>query len=160
MHKSPYIAVLTWGVFAALLLALPGHEPHAAWTPTAGCRAGRDLDRAGAGADRAVGLVYFSRDHPSEQSWKTTSARGSGFAGQLVVLALFYQYRDVRGRGQRALRQGAHHDRVENWYAVPISWLGIIGIAVPVLSLGVCAHDSGANPEKYAHMGRFVNESV
>jgi hypothetical protein len=43
---------------------------------------------------------------------------------------------------------------------VPVSWLGIIGIAVPVVSLGYAYMIRARNPEKYALMGRFVNESA
>ena len=37
-------------------------------------------------------FTYFRREHPSEQSWKTTVCAWLGFAGQLFVLALFYHY--------------------------------------------------------------------
>jgi len=43
---------------------------------------------------------------------------------------------------------------------VPVSWLGIIGVAVPVASMAYAYAIRASNPEKYALMGRFVNESA
>ena len=43
---------------------------------------------------------------------------------------------------------------------MPVSWLGIIGVAVPVVSLVFAYGVRARNPERYALMGRFVNEAA
>jgi hypothetical protein len=43
---------------------------------------------------------------------------------------------------------------------VPVSWLGIIGVAVPVLSMAYAYFVRARDPQKYALMGRFINEST
>ena len=43
---------------------------------------------------------------------------------------------------------------------MPVSWLGIIGVLVPLASLGYAYYLKASNPEKYALMGRFVNEAA
>ena len=75
--------------------------------------------------------LYFRRDHPSEQSWKTTYCAWLGFAGQLFVLALFYHYSTTVALGS-ALYVKELTTIGSSWYAVPISWLGIIGVVVPL----------------------------
>ena len=97
--------------------------------------------------------------HPSEQSWKTTVCAWLGFVGQLFVLALFYHYETFVAAGS-SLYVRELFTIGSSWYAVPVSWLGIIGVAVPVLSIGYAYLVRARNPEKYALMGRFVNESA
>ena len=104
-------------------------------------------------------FAYFRRDHPSEQSWKTTVCAWLGFVGQLFVLALFYHYETFVAAGS-SLYVKELFTIGSSWYAVPVSWLGIIGVAVPVLSIGYAYLVRARNPEKYALMGRFVNESA
>ena len=104
-------------------------------------------------------FLYFRRDHPSEQSWKTTVCAWIGFAGQLFVLALFYHYSTTVALGD-ALYVKELTTIGSSSYAVPISWLGIIGVLVPLASLGYAYYLKASNPEKYALMGRFVNEAA
>jgi hypothetical protein len=104
-------------------------------------------------------FFYFRREHPSEQSWKTTICAWLGFAGQIAVLALFYHYETFVAFGnslyvKELFRVGS------GTYSVPVSWLGIIGVAVPLATLAYAYSIRARNPEKYALMGRFVNESA
>ena len=72
-------------------------------------------------------FAYFRREHPSEQSWKTTVCAWIGFAGQLFVLALFYHYETFVAAGA-SLYVKELFTIGSSWYAVPVSWLGIIGV--------------------------------
>jgi hypothetical protein len=104
-------------------------------------------------------FTYFRTVHPSEQSWKTTVCAWLGFAGQLFVLALFYHYETFIAFGT-SLYVKELFTIGSSWYAVPVSWLGIIGVIVPVATLGYAYWLRASNPEKYALMGRFVKEGV
>jgi len=82
-----------------------------------------------------------------------------GFAGQIVVLALFYHFETFVAFGT-SLYVKELFTIGSSWYSVPVSWLGIIGVIVPVISIGYAYAIRAQNPEKYALMGRFVNESI
>ena len=82
-----------------------------------------------------------------------------GFVGQVFVLALFYHYETFVAAGS-SLYVRELFTIGSSWYSVPVSWLGIIGVAVPVLSIGYAYLVRARDPEKYALMGRFVNESA
>ncbi len=104
-------------------------------------------------------FLYFRRDHPSEQSWKTTVCAWIGFAGQLSCSRSSTTTRRRRRRWQRAVRQGAPHDRVG--YVVRahlVAWHHRRARAGA--SLGYAYYLMASNPEKYALMGRFVNEAA
>ena len=104
-------------------------------------------------------FFYFRRVHPDEQSWKTTVCAWLGFAGQIAVLALFYHYETFVAAGN-ALYVKELFTVGSGTFSVPVSWLGIIGVGVPVVSMIYAYTIRARNPEKYALMGRFVNESV
>ena len=82
-----------------------------------------------------------------------------GFGGQLARARALLPLRDVRRRG-RALYVRELFTIGSGTFSVPVSWLGIIGVAVPVASLGYAYYLRAQNPERYALMGRFVNESA
>jgi hypothetical protein len=112
VHKSPYTAVLTWGAFAIALFLLFRVTNHTGldayfWFSPQGV-----IWIVLVQALTALSVwMYFRREYPSEQSWKTTVCPWLGCAGQIAVLALFYHF-ETFGRGQRALREGALHDRL------------------------------------------------
>ena len=93
VHKSPYTAVLTWGAVAVVLFLLFRVTDHTGldayfWLSPQGV-----IWIVLVQALTALSVfMYFRRDHPSEQSWKTTVCAWIGFAGQIFVLALFYHY--------------------------------------------------------------------
>jgi protein-S-isoprenylcysteine O-methyltransferase Ste14 len=104
-------------------------------------------------------FTYFRREHPDEQSWRTTVCAWVGFAGQILVLALFYHYETFVAFGSSLYVKELFTIGSGTW-SVPVSWLGIIGVLVPVASLIYAYAIRAQNPEKYALMGRFVNEAA
>jgi len=160
VHRSPYMAVLTWGAFAAALFVIFRATSHTGldayfWLSPQGV-----IWIVLVQALTALSVfLYFRRDHASEQSWKTRYCAWIGFIAQLFVLALFYHYSTTVALGS-ALYVKELTTVGSSWYAVPISWLGIIGVIVPLASLGYAYFLKASNPEKYALAGRFVNEAA
>ena len=160
MHKSPYTAVLTWGAVAVVLFLVFRVTNHTGldayfWFSPQGV-----IWIVLVQALTALSVfLYFRRVHPDEQSWKTTVCAWLGFAGQIAVLALFYHYETFVACGN-ALYVRELFTVGSGTFSVPVSWLGIIGVIVPLASLGYAYTIRARNPEKYALMGRFVNESV
>src|SRR4051794_8400897 len=160
VHRSPYMAVLTWGAFAAVLFVIFRATSHTGldayfWLSPQGV-----IWIVLVQALTALSVfLYFRRDHASEQSWKTRYCAWIGFIAQLFVLALFYHYSTTVALGS-ALYVKELTTVGSSWYAVPISWLGIIGVIVPLASLGYAYFLKASNPEKYALAGRFVNEAA
>jgi amino acid transporter len=158
-HKSPYMAVLTWGAVSAILFLLFRATNHTGldayfWLSPQGV-----IWIVLVQALTALSVfVYFRREYPNEQSWKTTVCPWLGFAGQLFVLALFYHYETYVAAGSSIYVRNLFTVGSGTW-SVPVSWLGIIGVAVPLFGLGYAALIKAQNPEKYAIMGRFVNEA-
>jgi hypothetical protein len=79
VHKSPYTAVLTWGAFAVVLFLIFRATSHT------GLDAYSWLSPQGViwivlvQALTALSVfTYFRREHPTEQSWKTTVCARSG----------------------------------------------------------------------------------
>jgi amino acid transporter len=160
VHKSPYTAVLTWGALAVVLFAIFRATSHT------GLDAYYWLSPQGViwivlvQALTALSVfAYFRRDHPDEQSWKTTVCAWLGFGGQLFVLALFYHYETFVAAGSSVYVKELFTIGSGTW-SVPVSWLGIIGVGVPVASLAYAYFLRAQNPQKYAVMGRFVNEAA
>ena len=160
VHKSPYTAVLTWGAVAVVLFLVFRVTNHTGldayfWFSPQGV-----IWIVLVQALTALSVfMYFQRVHPDEQSWKTTVCAWLGFAGQIAVLALFYHYETFVAAGD-ALYVKELFTIGSGTYSVPVSWLGIIGVGVPVVSMIYAYTIRASNPEKYALMGRFVNESV
>ena len=102
---------------------------------------------------------YFRRQHPAEQSWKTTICGPLAFVLQLGVLALFFHYETFVAAGSSiyvkelfTIGSGA--------FSVPVSWLGIVGVLVPALGMLYATMVKSSNPTKYAAMGHFVDGGV
>ena len=115
VHKSPYTAVLTWGAVAVVLFVIFRVTSHT------GLDAYYWLSPQGViwivlvQALTALSVfAYFRREHPSEQSWKTTVCAWLGFLGQMFVLVLFYHYETFVAAGSVDLRRGAVHDRLRD----------------------------------------------
>jgi amino acid transporter len=160
VHKSPYTAVLTWGALAAVLFIIFRITSHTGldayfWLSPQGV-----IWIVLVQALTALSVfTYFRRVHPDEQSWKTTVCAWIGFAGQILVLALFYHYETFVAFGSSLYVKELFTIGSGTW-SVPVSWLGIIGVLVPVASLVYAYAIRAQNPEKYALMGRFVNEAA
>ena len=101
-------------------------------------------------------FTYFRREHPTEQHWwKTITAPLIGFGAQMVVLYLCYDQLTALGAGSSVY--------VKELFTIgpfEMNWLGIIGIAVPVLSLGYAYYLRSADRAKYEVAGRFINEGA
>ncbi len=160
VHKSLYTAALTWGgaaVVLFLIFRLTNHTGLDAyfWLSPQGV-----IWIVLVQALTALSVfLYFRREHPDEQSWKTTVCAWIGFGGQIFVLALFYHYATTVALGS-SLYVKELFTIGSGTFSVPVSWLAIIGVVVPLASLGYAYYLKGRNPEKYALMGRFVNESA
>ena len=128
MHKSPYMAVLTWGVVASRAVpALPDHEPHGPRRLLLALAPGRDLDRAGAGADRALGVHVLPARAPERAVVEDDRVRMAGLPGQIFVLALFFHFETYVAAGS-ALYVRELFTIGSGTFSVPVSWLGIIGL--------------------------------
>src|SRR4029077_10847639 len=131
VHKSPYTAVLTWGVVAVLLFVLFRVTNHTGldayfWFSPQGV-----IWIVLVQALTALSVFfYFRRVHPSEQSWKTTVCAWLGFAGQIAVLALFYHYETFVAAGS-ALYVRELFTIGSGTFSVPVSWLGIFVAGAP-----------------------------
>jgi amino acid transporter len=101
-------------------------------------------------------FVYFRREHPTEQHWwKTILAPLIGFGAQMVVLYLCYDQLTALGAGTSVY--------VKELFTIgpfEMNWLGIIGIAVPVLALAYAYYLRAADRAKYEVAGRFINEGA
>ena len=159
-HKSPYMAVLTWGAVAVglfLLFRVTNHTGLDAyfWLSPQGV-----IWIVLVQALTALSVfTYFRREHPTEQSWKTTVCAWLGFLGQIFVLALFFHFETYVAAGS-ALYVRELFTIGSGTFSVPVSWLGIIGLGVPLASLGFAYYVKAKDPARYATMGRFVNESA
>ena len=80
--------------------------------------------------------AYFRRQPASERHWwKTTLAPWIGFVAQVVVLYLCYKYLSSLAAGD--VLYVKELGRIGPWggFEIDITWLGIIGVLVPVLAL-------------------------
>ena len=103
---------------------------------------------------------YFKREHPSELSWKTTVAPIVGFVSQIVVLALFYHREDFVAAGSALYVKNLFTIFEGTAFAIPVTWLGIIGVLVPLAGIAYAMAIKATNPAKYEVMGRFIDESA
>ena len=105
-------------------------------------------------------FTYFRREHPSEQSWKTTVCAWLGFVGQIFVLALFYHYETFVAAGSSLY--------VRELFTIGSGTVLGAGLVArhhrrrraACVSLGYAYTIRAQDPAKYALMGRFVNESA
>jgi len=159
-HKSPYMAVLTWGAVSVVLFLLFRATNHTGldayfWLSPQGV-----IWIVLVQALTALSVfTYFRREHPTEQSWKTTVCAWLGFLGQIFVLALFFHFETYEAAGS-ALYVRELFTIGSGTFSVPVSWLGLIGLLVPLASLGFAWYIKAKDPARYATMGRFVNESA
>ena len=103
--------------------------------------------------------AYFRRQPASERHWwKTTVAPWIGFVAQILVLYLCYKYLSSLAAGD--VLYVKELGRIGNWggLEIDITWLGIIGVLVPVLTLVYALYLRTANAAKYETAGRFINE--
>lgn len=159
-HGTPYIAVLTQGLIAAAIVlafrfAGRGGLDVYYWLAVQGVIW---IILVQALTSLAV-WAYFRREPASERHWwKTTVAPWIGFLAQLLVLYLCYKYLSSLAAGD--VLYVKELGRIGPWsgFEIDITWLGIIGVAVPVLALVYALYLRKADPAKYEIAGRFINE--
>ena len=103
--------------------------------------------------------VYFRRQPASERHWwKTTVAPWIGFLAQVLVLYLCYKYLSSLAAGD--VLYVKELGRIGPWggFEIDITWLGIVGVLVPVLALGYALYLRSAKPDRYKTAGRFIND--
>ena len=159
-HKSPHIAIFTQGTISAVLCLI-------FWFANRG-----PLDMYGWLAVQGVIWIvlvqaltalstffYFRRNFPSEMHWfKHIAAPWLGFSAQIVVLALLYHNLYYLAVGTAYVNP--LFEIGSGTWSLQFSWLGVIGVLVPVAGLLYAYFVRSTNPAKYEIMGRFVNETV
>jgi amino acid transporter len=160
-HKTPHVAVLTQAAIAlAIILAFRFLADRSAldvyyWIAVQGVIW---IILVQALTSLAV-WAYFRRQPASERHWfKTTVAPWIGFLAQILVLYLCYKYLSSLAAGD--VLYVKELARIGNWggFEIDITWLGIIGVLVPVAALAYALFLRTARPERFEHAGRFVNE--
>lgn len=104
--------------------------------------------------------AYFRREGtPGERHWwKTTVAPWIGFLAQVLVLYLCYKYLSSLAAGDVLYVKELGQIGPWGGFEIDITWLGIIGVLVPVLALAYAFYLRAAKPAKYETAGRFINE--
>jgi amino acid transporter len=161
-HKTPHIAVLTQALIALAIVLIFRFADRAPldvyyWIAVQGVIW---IVLVQALTSLAV-WAYFRRQPASERHWwKTTAAPWIGFVAQVLVLYLCYKYLSSLAAGDvwyvKELAQ------IGPWggFEIDITWLGTIGVIVPLASLVYALYLRRARPEKYETAGRFINEGA
>ena len=103
--------------------------------------------------------AYFRQQPASERSfWKTTVAAWIGFLAQVLVLYLCYKYLSALAAGDVLYVKELGQIGPWGGFEIDITWLGIIGVLVPVAALVYALYLRSAQPKKYEQAGRFINE--
>ncbi len=160
-HRTPHIAVIVQGLIAAAIVLAFRFAGRGAfdvyyWVAVQGVIW---IILVQALVSLSV-WVYFRREgEPSERHWwKTTVAPWIGFLAQLLVLYLCYKYLSALALGD--VLYVKELGQIGPWagFEIDITWLGIIGVLVPVLGLVYALILRSTNPAKYETAGRFINE--
>jgi amino acid transporter len=161
-HKTPHVAVFTQGAIALAIVLIFRFAGHTGldvyyWIAVQGVIW---IILVQALTSLAV-WAYFRRQPASERHWwKTTLAPWIGFIAQIVVLYLCYKYLSSLAAGD--VWYVKELARIGPWggFEIDITWLGIIGVAVPVIALVYALYLRSARIEKYETAGRFINEGA
>jgi amino acid transporter len=165
-HKTPHIAILTIGVINVALILI-------FWFLNR-----LPLDMYGWLAVQGViwivlvqaltalsAFFYFRRHHEDEvHVWKTVIAPWLGFLGQVYVLLLLYANLTTNLAASNVLY-------VKQLFTIPFpnilklgdlefSWIGVIGVLVPLGALLYAYYLKSSNPQKYEVLGRFINQGT
>ena len=100
------------------------------------------------------------RKLPAEERsfWKTTVCAWIGFLAQILVLYLCYKYLSSLAAGD--VWYVKELGQIGPWggFEIDITWLGIIGVIIPVAALVYALWLRAADRVKYDRAGRFINE--
>jgi amino acid transporter len=159
-HKTPHVAVLTQGLIALAIVLIFRFFGHSGldvyyWIAVQGVIW---IILVQALTSLAV-WAYFRHQPAEERHWlKTTAAPWIGFLAQILVLYLCYKYLSALAAGD--VWYVKELGQIGPWggFEIDITWLGIIGVIVPVASLLYALYLRSAQPEKYDRAGRFINE--
>ena len=159
-HRTPHVAVLTQALIAVAIVLVFRFAGRGAldvyyWIAVQGVIW---IILVQALTSLAV-WAYFRRQPASERHWwKTTVAPWIGFVAQILVLYLCYKYLSSLAAGD--VLYVKELGRIGNWggFEIDITWLGIIGVLVPVAALVYALYLRSAQPAKYETAGRFINE--
>jgi amino acid transporter len=159
-HRTPHIAVLTQALIAVAIVLAFRFSGRAAldvyyWIAVQGVIW---IILVQALTSLAV-WAYFRRQPASERHWwKTTAAPWIGFLAQVLVLYLCYKYLSSLAAGD--VLYVKELGRIGNWggFELDITWLGIVGVIVPLAALVYALYLRAANRAKYETAGRFINE--
>ena len=159
-HKTPHVAVLVQGLIAVAIVLAFRFAGRTAfdvyyWIAVQGVIW---IVLVQALTSLAV-WAYFRRQPAGERHWwKTTVAPWIGFVAQVLVLYLCYKYLSSLAAGD--VLYVKELGRIGPWggFEIDITWLGIIGVLVPVLALGYALFLRSTRPAQYETAGRFINE--
>jgi amino acid transporter len=159
-HQTPHVAVLTQALIALAVVLIFRFVGRAAldvyyWLAVQGVIW---IILVQALTSLAV-WAYFRRQPASERHWwKTTVAPWIGFLAQVLVLYLCYKYLSSLAAGD--VLYVRELGRIGNWggFELDITWLGIIGVLIPVSALAYALYLRAARPAKYENAGRFINQ--
>ena len=160
-HKSPYMAVLTWGVVAVVLFLLFRVTNHTGldayfWLSPQGV-----IWIVLVQALTALSVfTYFRREHPTRAVVEDDRVRVARLRRPDLRARALLPLRDVRGSRLGALRQGALHDRLRD-----VLGAGLVARHHRPRSCRWPRSDSPTTSRRRTRrgtptMGRFVNESA
>jgi amino acid transporter len=159
-HKTPHMAVLAQGLIALAIVLIFRFAGHTGldvyyWIAVQGVIW---IILVQALTSLSV-WAYFRKLPPDQRSfWKTTVCAWVGFLAQVLVLYLCYKYLSSLAAGD--VWYVKELGQIGPWggFEIDITWLGIIGVIVPVASLFYALWLRASDREKYDRAGRFINE--
>ena len=109
-------------------------------------------------------FFYFRKEHPTEMHWwKTIAAPWIGFIAQIYVLLLLYSNLYFLATGATYVNRVFEIPWIDVAFMsseLEFSWIGIIGVLVPLGALGYAYYLKSANPARYEILGRFINQGA
>lgn len=109
-------------------------------------------------------FFYFRKEHPTEMHWwKTIAAPWIGFIAQIYVLLLLYSNLYFLATGATYVNPVFEIPWIDVAFMskeLEFSWIGIIGVLVPLGALGYAYYLKSANPARYEILGRFINQGA
>ncbi len=153
-HKTPHVAVITQAVIALAIILIFRFADRAPldvyyWIAVQGVIW---IILVQALTSLSV-WAYFRKLPAGERSfWKTTVAAWIGFLAQILVLYLCYKYLSALAAGD--VLYVKELGQIGPWglrlgFEIDITWLGIIGVIVPVAALIYALFLRSAQPDKY-----------
>jgi amino acid transporter len=159
-HKTPHVAVFTQGAIALAIVLIFRFAGHTGldvyyWIAVQGV-----IWIILVQALTSLSVWAYFRKLPAEERsfWKTTVCAWIGFLAQMLVLYLCYKYLSSLAAGD--VWYVKELGQIGPWggFEIDITWLGIIGVIIPVAALVYALWLRAADRVKYDRAGRFINE--